>query len=122
MKILVVDDSSAISKLVKEMLEELGHQVEVATDGVEAYSFFQEGKKADLVLLDWNMPNMNGIELLEKNFNERFTEASIVMMTTENKPERIREALKFGASEYIMKPFTQDILESKIKSVAQKAA
>lgn len=122
MKILIVEDSKSIHKIVSEMLIGLGHTCHIAEDGQIAIDFFEKGNQADLILLDWNMPNVTGIEFLKLNFQKQFTKCPIVMMTTENKPEKIREALKYGASEYIMKPFTQDILESKIELFKDQAA
>lgn len=117
MKVLIVDDSKMINMMVSEMLVKLGHESASAMDGLEAVKFFEGGNKADLILLDWNMPNMSGLEFLEKNHSDSFTDCPIVMMTTENKPDYIAKALELGASEYIMKPFTEDILDSKIKEV-----
>jgi two-component system chemotaxis response regulator CheY len=122
MKILLVDDSNSIAMVVGQMLDEAGIEYKRASDGKEAYEFIKSGEVFDLILLDWNMPNMTGIEFLKKNKLELFTNSPVVMMTTENKPDKIKEALENGASEYIMKPFTQDILISKISSVDSAAA
>ena len=121
MKILLVDDSNSQAMLVGQMLEQLGHFYVRANDGKHAIDLVQSDT-FDLVLLDWNMPIMTGIEFLELNFKSELVECPIVMMTAENKPEYIEQALKFGASEYIMKPFTQDILLSKIERVFDSAA
>lgn len=116
MKILVVDDSRAIFAMVSQMIQEAGHEALWAEDGVKACDLLKS-QPVDLILLDWNMPNMNGPEFLEKNKAEKITEAPILMMTTENKPEYIKKALTLGAVEYIMKPFTSDILFNKIDFV-----
>lgn len=122
MKVLLVDDSSAIAKVVGEMLKEAGFSHERAENGKVATEILSKTNDFDLILLDWNMPQMDGIEFLKFNKEHNLTKAPIVMMTTENKPEKILKALENGASEYIMKPFTQDILISKIQTVTAKAA
>lgn len=122
MKVMIVDDANSIVMVVTQMLTEAGHESIRAKDGQHALELLQQEENVDLILLDWNMPNMSGIEFLKHNFDNNITNAPIVMMTTENKPDKIREALQYGASEYIMKPFTKDILLSKIKAVLDFAA
>lgn len=117
MKILVVDDSKPIFMMVSQMLTELGHQPVWAEDGQKAVQVLSEQPDVGLILLDWNMPVMNGLEFLELNQQDKFFINPIVMMTTENSPEKIQKALENGASDYIMKPFTADILQSKIEMV-----
>jgi two-component system chemotaxis response regulator CheY len=117
MNVLLVDDSSTISKLVTQMLEDAGHNVVTACDGLDAVKVLKVNNKFDLILLDWNMPEMNGLEFLAFNNENKIVDCPIIMMTTENKPETIMKALSEGAVEYIMKPFTQDILISKMETV-----
>jgi len=118
MNILVVDDSRAIYAMVSQMLTAGGHTSVWAQDGKIAVDMLKSGQnKIDIILLDWNMPNMNGPEFLEANIKERFTAAPIIMMTTENSPEHIKKALSLNAAEYIMKPFTSDILFNKISLI-----
>lgn len=117
MKVLVIDDSKPIFMMVSQMLKELGHEAIWAENGQDGVDKVAANSDLSLVLLDWNMPVMDGLEFLKKNEAESFCSAPIVMMTTENKPEKIQEALKTGASDYIMKPFTADILENKIEMV-----
>ena len=117
MKVLIVDDSKAIFMMVSQMLEDAGHGAVWAEDGVKAFEQLVEHPDIDLILLDWNMPVMNGPEFLQKNLDEKLTTSPIMMMTTENKPTYIKEALSLGATEYIMKPFTSDILFNKIELV-----
>jgi len=113
---MIVDDSKAIYMMVSGMLTEKGHEAVWAEDGNDACEKLKI-EKVDLILLDWNMPNMSGPEFLEKNNSDSITDAPIVMMTTENKPDFIKKALQLGAVEYIMKPFTSDILFNKIELV-----
>lgn len=115
MKVLIVDDSKAIFMMVSQMLEEAGHEGLWAEDGQKAVDFLKENKDISVILLDWNMPVMNGPEFLQANLDNKFTESPIVMMTTENKPDFIKKALSLGAVEYIMKPFTADILFNKFE-------
>lgn len=118
-KILIVDDSNAIAHAVKDMLSQLGYESSRAMHGKEAIELLRE-ESFDLILLDWNMPEMSGIEFLEWNMNNKAVKCPIVMMTTENKPKKILQAIGLGAAEYIMKPFTVDIIESKINQVIKK--
>lgn len=117
MNVLIVDDSKAIYMMVSQMLESGGHKGIWAEDGLKAIEAIKNNSNIDLILLDWNMPNMNGPEFLEANLKDKMTSAPIIMMTTENKPDFIKKALSLGAVEYIMKPFTSDILFNKISLV-----
>ncbi|EQC49574.1 chemotaxis protein CheY-like protein [Bacteriovorax sp. BSW11_IV] len=117
MKVLVVDDSKAIFMMVSQMLEEAEHKAVWAEDGRRAFECIAEHGDIDLILLDWNMPNMNGPEFLKKNMEDGIFKNPIIMMTTENKPDYIKRALELGAVEYIMKPFTSDILFNKMELV-----
>lgn len=117
MNTLIVDDSKAIFAMVSQMLKEEGHSSLWAEDGGKAVEILAQNNNVDIILLDWNMPNMNGLEFLEKNFKESFTKVPIIMMTTENSAEKIKKALSLNASEYIMKPFTKDILMNKISLI-----
>lgn len=117
MTVLLVDDSNSIAMVVGAMLTEAGHEFERAKDGKEAVDLIEKGHQFDIILLDWNMPVMDGLEFLQYNKEKDIAKCPIVMMTTENKPEKIMIALENGAKEYIMKPFTKDILISKIETV-----
>lgn len=118
MNILIVDDSKAIFSMVSKMLEGGGHTSLWAEDGAKAVEILKKGEhKIDVILLDWNMPNMTGPEFLEFNLKEKVTSAPVVMMTTENSPEFIKKALDLNAAEYIMKPFTADILFNKLSLI-----
>lgn len=114
---MVVDDSKMIQMLVRETLESRGIEVIAADHGQDAVDKIANDGDVDLILLDWNMPVMDGEEFLDKAKAESFTKAPIVMMTTENKPEKIQIAIEKGVSEFIMKPFTDDVLFGKIEMV-----
>ena len=88
MNALIVDDSRAIYAMVSQMLIEEGHKTFWAEDGVKAVELLTLNKDIHIVLLDWNMPNMNGIEFLEKNMKEKLTASPVIMMTTENSAEK----------------------------------
>jgi two-component system chemotaxis response regulator CheY len=110
---LVVDDSRVIRKVARRIIEDMGFDVAEAGDGVEALSWCR-ASMPDVVLLDWNMPGMNGIEFLRQLREERGGDKpKVVFCTVENDLARIREALESGAAEYIMKPFDSDIVQSK---------
>jgi two-component system chemotaxis response regulator CheY len=110
---LIVDDSRFIRTVARRILEQLGFQTEEAENGKLALDACTR-RMPDAVLLDWNMPVMNGIEFLRELREKNGAESPIVVFcTTENDMAHIREALAAGANEYIMKPFDRDIIEAK---------
>lgn len=114
---LVVDDSRVIRTVARRILEELDFDVREAGNGQEALAACRE-KMPDAILLDWNMPVMNGIEFLRSlRSDDRGREPIVVFCTTENDVSHITEAMQAGANEYIMKPFDREILESKLSEV-----
>lgn len=114
---LIVDDSSIVRKLASKLLEEIGFSCSEAADGQQALDACLI-KMPDVMLLDWNMPVMDGIECV-KNLREIPGGAAIkiIFCTTHNEASQIEEALSAGADEYIMKPFDRDILKSKFRQV-----
>ncbi|HVN94614.1 MAG TPA: response regulator [Terracidiphilus sp.] len=116
-KALVVDDSRAIRMLLVRTLKQIGYEVQEAANGREALAIIEAGNSGvNLVLADWNMPEMNGLELLKKvRQNPALSSLAVVMVTTETEIEQIAEAMQAGANEYVMKPFTQDILVEKLE-------
>ena len=114
---LVVDDSRVVRKVARKILEELKFECDEAEDGRQAVEWCS-GRMPDAILLDWNMPEMNGIEFLrELRQMEGGSAPKVVMCTTESSVESIKEALGAGANEYIMKPFDSEIIESKFSLV-----
>lgn len=110
---LVVDDSKVIRKVARHIRESMEFSVEEAADGQEALTFCR-ANRPDVILLDWNMPVMNGIEFLRQLRSEPGGDApKVVFCTVENRAEHILAALEAGADEYIMKPFDGDIIEAK---------
>ena len=111
---LVVDDSRVVRKVARRILEDLGFEVAEAGDGAEALAWVRTAMP-DVILLDWNMPVMNGLEFLRRLRKEPGgDEPKVVFCSVENDLDRIREALEEGADEYIMKPFDGDIVASKL--------
>lgn len=116
-KALVVDDSKSIRMILSRTLEEIGWQVEQAANGKLAMQWLDnQPVPADLVLIDWNMPEMNGIELVRSiRQQSRMSQSKLMMVTTETESEQMEEALAAGADEYVMKPFTKEIIADKIR-------
>lgn len=113
MECLVVDDSTTVRKIAGKIVENLGLAVREAEDGVFACD---ECKKEmpDVILLDWNMPNMNGLEFLKSlRAMENGSKPKVIFCTTENGMDFIQDGMGAGADEYIMKPFDETIIQSK---------
>ena len=110
---LVVDDSRVVRKVSRRILEEIGFDVAEAADGVEALAWCRAAMPA-AILLDWNMPVMDGLEFLTQLRREPGGDKPVVVFcTVENDPDHIAKARDAGAVEYIMKPFDSDIIESR---------
>ncbi len=114
---LVVDDSKVIRKVARHILETLSFEVREAGDGQEALTHCQ-ASPPDVVLLDWNMPVMSGMEFLRAlSQTELTSRPKVVFCTTENGMAHIRAAIDAGADEYVMKPFDRETLASKLHLV-----
>lgn len=114
---LIVDDSKVVRMVARKILEGLNFAIEEAENGKAAIEACRR-HMPDAILLDWNMPVMNGIEFLrDLRKMEGGTEPVVVFCTTENDIAHIREAIEAGANEYIMKPFDRDIIEAKFAQV-----
>jgi two-component system chemotaxis response regulator CheY len=114
---MVVDDSRAMRMILAKILRELNYEVNEAANGLEALAAIQgEWRDIELILVDWNMPEMNGLELV-KEIRKDASLASlvIVMVTTETELDQMMLALSAGANEYVMKPFTREILVEKLQ-------
>lgn len=115
MQALVVDDSAAVRNLLSERLTQLGFQVEQAATGFEALAKIQAMSHLTVVLLDWTMPGMDGLEVLRRVRAEgRYTSVPVVMVTTEGELPFVDDAFNAGASEYLMKPFDAQTLLEKL--------
>jgi two-component system chemotaxis response regulator CheY len=120
MNALIVDDSRAIRRILSGMLADIGFAVAEASHGKEALAHLQahaaSASRPDLVLVDWNMPEMNGLELVQAvRRDERFASIPLMMVTTETEMAQVLRALEAGAQEYVMKPFTKEVIEEKLR-------
>jgi two-component system chemotaxis response regulator CheY len=114
---LIVDDSKVIRMVARKILQELGFETEEAADGQQAVDACKR-QMPEAVLLDWNMPVMDGIEFLKTlRAMPGGTGPIVVFCTTENDIKHIQEAIEAGANEYIMKPFDNEIIQSKFSQV-----
>lgn len=121
LKVLVVDDFPTMRRIVKNLLKQIGFEhIDEAEDGLQALSKLKGGNYG-LVVSDWNMPNMEGIELLRKVRTEAgINEIPFLMVTAEAEKEKVIEAIKAGVDNYIVKPFTAEILKEKLEKIAEK--
>ena len=119
MKILVVDDSSTMRRIIKNTLARLGYKdVLEGADGVEGWDAMNANQDVEMLITDWNMPEMNGLELVKKvRADERFVDLPIIMVTTEGGKAEVITALKAGVNNYIVKPFTPQVLKEKLAAV-----
>lgn len=119
MKILLVDDSRTIRNIQKNVLKQLGHtDIVEAEDGIQALAQMKE-HKIELMLVDWNMPNMDGITLVRK-VRETNKSIPMIMCTTEAEKTRVLEAIKAGVNNYVVKPFTVESLGEKLNQTISK--
>jgi len=116
MKVLIVDDSSVTRKLIRAAADVLQLESEEAEDGAQALEMISANyEEIDLVLLDWNMPELSGYDVLKEiKSNENYKSIKVMMVTTEGGQSSIVSAVKAGADNYLVKPFTIDQLEAKI--------
>jgi two-component system chemotaxis response regulator CheY len=113
---LIVDDSRAMRMMIARMMQGFGFVVAEAADGREALAALSRGDRPDVVLLDWNMPEVNGFDVLTAiRRDPRLADMPVVMVTTETEISQMSIALEHGVSEYVMKPFTKDILLGKLE-------
>ena len=115
MRVLLADDSSTMRTIIRRALESLGVTGTVeAADGLQAIEMFKASNGFDLVLTDWNMPGKTGMELIHE-IRAIDANVPIVMITTEAEKMRVLEAIKAGVSDYLIKPFTTDLLRAKLE-------
>ena len=123
MKILIVDDISTMRRIIGNVVMQLGFtrdNFEEAEDGVKAWKLLSEAHY-DVILTDWNMPNMNGLELVKKVRSEgTHQKTPIIMITTEGGKSEVITALKAGVNNYIVKPFNAEVLKEKLDGVLKK--
>ncbi|GJL50922.1 response regulator [Candidatus Nitrospira salsa] len=121
MKALVIDDSKAMRIILKQILESIGGKIEEAESGKEGIEKLKMMEQPDVVLVDWNMPEMNGLDFVRAIRSEGpYRNTPVMMVTTEAEASQIEKALVAGANEYVMKPFTKDVIEEKLKLLGIK--
>ncbi len=122
-KILVVDDFATMRSMIKNLFKEVGFvNIEEAKDGVQAYNKLKQGGFG-FIASDWNMPNLDGLGLLKKiRGDEELKDLPFLMVTAEAEKEKIVQALQAGVNNYIVKPFTGEVLKSKIDAIFEKIA
>ncbi len=114
MRALIVDDSRFVRAFLRGLLEGKGIECEEAGDGQAGLDQLNSGKSFELALVDWNMPIMNGLEMLTRLRAQRFSRVKVLMVTTETENDFIVRALDAGADEYLMKPFDDEALNEKL--------
>ena len=119
MKLLVVDDSSTMRRIIKNTLGKLGYKdILEGEDGVQGWTQLDANPDVDMLITDWNMPEMNGLELVKKTrADARFADLPSIMVTTEGGKTEVITALKAGVNNYIVKPFTPAVLKEKLAAV-----
>jgi len=119
LKILVVDDSSTMRRIIKNTLSRLEYEdVLEGEDGLQGWNTLHQNPDVQMLITDWNMPEMNGLELVKKvRADSRFINIPIIMVTTEGGKAEVITALKAGVNNYIVKPFTPQVLKEKLSAV-----
>jgi len=121
MRALIIDDAKAMRIILKQIIESIGGQVEEAGNGKEGLAKLKTMGQADLVLVDWNMPEMNGLDFVRNvRADPNYRKLPIMMVTTETEASQMGKALAAGANEYVTKPFTKDTISSKLKLLGVK--
>jgi two-component system chemotaxis response regulator CheY len=117
----VIDDSRAVRKILRQFLEEEGYEVHEAANGMEALTAVHEAGSFEVALVDWNMPHINGYEFVRAiRAREHCKGMMLMMVTTETDLDRVREALEAGADEYVMKPFTKEMIKEKLRLLLER--
>jgi len=120
MRIMLVDDSKVMRQIQRRTLEKLGFgDIVEAGDGVEALQGLQEEPKPDVLILDWNMPRLDGLSTLQK-IRSTDKRTIVIMCTTEAEKPRVIEAVKAGVNNYIVKPFTPSVLQEKLEETFKR--
>jgi two-component system chemotaxis response regulator CheY len=116
MQALVIDDSKTVRSILRKILGQIGFEVSEAGNGREGLQRLGELERPDLALVDWNMPEMDGLEFVRAvRADPRYAGLRLMMVTTENELTRVHTALEAGADEYVMKPFTDEVIREKLE-------
>ena len=119
-KILIVDDFATMRKVIRNLLKQIGYENIVEAENGQIAMRVLQSQKIDFVISDWNMPTMSGLELLKAvRADEELKKTPFLMVTAEALKENVVEAVKAGVNNYIVKPFTAEILEEKIKKIIE---
>lgn len=120
MKVLVVDDSKTMRLIVSRIMKELGYEVGEAGNGKEAIDALKNDSSYSLVMADWNMPEMNGYEMVVNiKSDDNLKKIPIIMVTTETETGNVSKAIEAGASDFITKPFKKETVQEKINKIFQ---
>ncbi len=123
MHALVVDDSRAMRSILTRLMTGLGFEVSQAGDGAEALSVLEGGVRPDVILVDWNMPVMDGLTFIKSvRARDDLRDISLMMVTTESEQAQIVRALAAGAHEYVIKPFSDEAIAEKLALLGLVAA
>ncbi len=123
MKVLVADDFATMRKIVRNILKQIGFDNIVEAEDGQAAVQVLRNENIGLVVTDWNMPNMNGLELLEKiRSDPKTAHLPVLMVTAEGLKDNVVAAVKAGVNNYVVKPFTAEILQEKIEQIFKKLA
>jgi two-component system chemotaxis response regulator CheY len=115
MRALVIDDSSSMRAILRKYMRKLDYEVVEACNGEDALKRCEETQDIDVALVDWNMPVMNGLDFVRAlRARKEYDDVKLMMVTTENDVAHIEAALSAGANEFVMKPFTYEVLEEKM--------
>lgn len=118
MNALVIDDSRAMRRILTKIVSPLGFTVTEGEHGQDGLDRLQEGTDFEVILVDWNMPVMNGLDFVKAvRADEKYKNQKIVMVTTETEPAQMVRALMAGVDEFVMKPFTGEILVEKLRLI-----
>ena len=123
-KVLVVDDFEPMREIISEILKKMGYsQIHQAEDGAEALDFLEGHPDVTLVISDWNMPKMTGLELLKNVRNtDTLKDIPFLMVTSEAESQFIVQAAQYGANQFLVKPFSQEAMEKKITTLTSEAS
>ena len=119
-KVLVVDDFATMRKVIRNLLKQIGYENVVEAENGQVALRILKSQKIDFIVSDWNMPTMSGLELLKAvRGDEDLNKTPFLMVTAEALKENVVEAVKAGVNNYIVKPFTAEVLEEKIKKIIE---
>ncbi len=123
MRVLVIDDSRAMRSILSKIMSEIGFEVLTAAHGREGLERLGEDDDLDLVLVDWNLPEMNGYDFIKAvRAESRWDRIKLIMVTTETERENVLKALDAGVDEYVMKPFTKATIQEKLALIGLEPA